>query len=78
MLCVQVILVNKMDLPHVRERWPQLKAELVKLVGHGRVDAISAAANLNLMPVCVSTCMRVRVYEFEYVRSECLDAGVSL
>ncbi len=49
----QVILVNKMDLPFVRERWPQLKEELVKLVGHGRVDAISAAANANLMPVCV-------------------------
>jgi GTP-binding protein len=40
---MQIVVVNKMDLPHVRERFPQLKAELEAAAGHSRVFAVSAA-----------------------------------
>lgn len=45
----KIVLVNKMDIPEVRAKWPALREAIVKEVGHGRVDAISAAANANLM-----------------------------
>jgi len=40
---VQVVVINKIDLPHVRERLPQLRAELAEAAGHSRLFAVSAA-----------------------------------
>ena len=45
----KIVLVNKMDIPEVRAKWPTLREEIKQVVGHGRVDAVSAAANANLM-----------------------------
>ena len=47
----QVVLINKMDLPSVRARFDTLRAELVVEAGHKRVDALSAAATVNTLPV---------------------------
>ncbi|EKX43145.1 hypothetical protein GUITHDRAFT_73380, partial [Guillardia theta CCMP2712] len=49
----QVILINKMDLPSARERWPTLQKELQEQAGHKRIDAISAATSTNIMPIMV-------------------------
>jgi len=49
----QVVVINKMDLPHVRERWEEIRDMIKKEAGHGRVDGISAAANKNIMPILV-------------------------
>jgi GTP-binding protein len=46
----QVIVYNKMDLPRVKERWPQVKRQL-KERGYENVFAISAATNDGVRPV---------------------------
>ncbi|CAN0343516.1 unnamed protein product, partial [Phaeothamnion confervicola] len=38
----QAVVLNKVDLPHVRERLPELEAELRTAMGHGRLMPISA------------------------------------
>lgn len=43
----QIVVVNKMDLPEVQQRWPELKKAIEKR-GYSTVMAISAATHLNL------------------------------
>jgi GTPase len=43
----QIVVVNKMDLPEVQQRWPELKKAIEKR-GYPTVMAISAATHLNL------------------------------
>jgi len=47
----QVVLINKMDLPAVRAKFDQLRADLIIESGHSRVDALSAATTTNTLPV---------------------------
>jgi GTPase involved in cell partitioning and DNA repair len=47
-LKTQVIVVNKIDLPHVRDGLNGLVSELRKAAGHSRVMAISAATTENV------------------------------
>ncbi|MEA2007696.1 MAG: GTPase ObgE [Chloroflexota bacterium] len=46
----QIIVFNKMDLPSVQERWPQIQDDL-KERGYNDVYAISAVANRDIRPV---------------------------
>jgi GTPase len=46
----QVVVLNKMDLPDVQARWPQIEAELKKR-GVAEPMAISAVAQINLEPL---------------------------
>lgn len=46
----QIVVLNKMDLPDVREKWPGIREELLAR-GYPDVYAISAAANQDIRPV---------------------------
>mmetsp|Transcript_36294 Transcript_36294/g.90113 ORF Transcript_36294/g.90113 Transcript_36294/m.90113 type:complete len:193 (+) Transcript_36294:457-1035(+) len=39
----QIVIINKIDLPHVREKLGELRAQLAKAAGHSRIFALSAA-----------------------------------
>lgn len=47
MLWPQVVVLNKVDLPHVQEKVPALKEALLQDMGHTRIMEISAATGLN-------------------------------
>lgn len=40
---LQIVVLNKIDLPHVREQLPELRARIEAAVGHSRIFAVSAA-----------------------------------
>lgn len=40
---VQIVVLNKIDLPHVRERLAELRPKLAEAAGHSRLAAVSAA-----------------------------------
>lgn len=46
----QIVVLNKMDLPSVQEKWPTVK-EAIQQKGYDDVFAISAAANQDIKPV---------------------------
>ncbi len=46
----QIVVLNKMDLPEVEEKWPQIKQNIQEL-GYQDVFAISAATNSGIQPV---------------------------
>lgn len=53
---LQIVVINKIDLPHVRERLPELRAQLEAAAGHSRLFAVSAATNER----CSDLMLRVR------------------
>jgi GTPase involved in cell partitioning and DNA repair len=43
----QVVVLNKIDMPHVAEKQAQLEKELLAVLGHKRFMSISAAKRIN-------------------------------
>ena len=46
---MQVVAVNKMDIPQVREDFPRLRKQIKEICGHTRIVGISAATGLVLL-----------------------------
>ena len=47
-LKTQVVVVNKIDIPAVQDKLPELKLQLRELAGHSRIMGISAATGENV------------------------------
>jgi GTP-binding protein len=68
----QIIVLNKMDLPDVEKKWPQVKSQLLEK-GYQDVFSISAIAQQGIMPVLYRAAQLLKetpVYEYKIAVDE--------